>query len=226
MQSLPFYVYLLFAVAVLFTVVIGWACTPHNRRFIVVVLLWLTLQSALGVSGFYTVTNTVPPRFPLLIVPPLVFLLVGLFTRKGQVFIDGIDVKKLTLLHIVRVPVEVVLYWLSVHKAVPVLLTFEGNNFDIFSGISAPLIYYWGFVKGRIGNRWIIVWNVGCLLLLMNIVVSALLSAPTPMQQLAFDQPNIAVSYFPFVLLPSVIVPMVLMAHAVTIRGLLKTQGK
>jgi hypothetical protein len=137
-------------------------------------------------------------------------------------FFDGIDLKTVALLHIVRVPVEVVLYWLLVHKAVPAVMTFEGNNFDIVSGISAPIIYYWGFVKKSIDKRWIIGWNVICLLLLLNVVVTAVLAAPTPLQQIAFDQPNIAIMYFPFVLLPSLIVPFVLMAHVVTLRRLLK----
>ncbi|HVF96549.1 MAG TPA: hypothetical protein VM871_04480, partial [Flavisolibacter sp.] len=38
----------------------------------------------------------------------------------------------------------------------------------------------------------------------------------------AFDQPNIAVLYFPFIWLPSFIVPVVLLSHLVCIRQLLK----
>lgn len=221
MPSLPIYVYFLFVSSVLFTIAIGWLCTSHKRAYTTVVLLWLLLHSALGMWGFYTVTNAVPPRFPLMILPPLLFLIIGLLTRRGQMFFDGIDLKTVALLHIVRVPVEVVLYWLLVHKAVPAVMTFEGNNFDIVSGISAPIIYYWGFVKKSIDKRWIIGWNVICLLLLLNVVVTAVLAAPTPLQQIAFDQPNIAIMYFPFVLLPSLIVPFVLMAHVVTIWRLL-----
>ncbi|HLL95226.1 MAG TPA: hypothetical protein VK404_09645, partial [Spirosoma sp.] len=41
----------------------------------------------------------------------------------------------------------------------------------------------------------------------------AALAAPTPFQQIAFEQPNIGILYFPFVWLPSVVVPLVLMAH-------------
>ncbi|HUQ96495.1 MAG TPA: hypothetical protein VM010_02440, partial [Chitinophagaceae bacterium] len=39
--------------------------------------------------------------------------------------------------------------------------------------------------------------------------------------QLAFDQPDIAVLYFPFVLLPGVVVPVVLLSHLAAIRQLL-----
>jgi hypothetical protein len=37
---------------------------------------------------------------------------------------------------------------------------------------------------------------------------------------MAFDQPNIAILYFPFVWLPSVVVPGVLLAHLVSLRKL------
>jgi hypothetical protein len=60
-----------------------------------------------------------------------------------------------------------------------------------------------------------------CLGLVVNIAINGLLSAPTPLQQFAFDQPNIALAYFPFVLLPSVVVPMVIFAHLASIRQIL-----
>jgi hypothetical protein len=52
---------------------------------------------------------------------------------------------------------------------------------------------------------------------LFNIVLTAILSAPLPIQQLAFEQPNIAVLYFPFTFLPGFIVPIVLFSHLVVI---------
>lgn len=107
---------------------------------------------------------------------------------------------------------------------IPELMTFEGRNFDIISGISAPLIYYFGFVQKRLSNKIIIIWNVLCLMLLFNIVINAVFSAPFPFQKFAFDQPNIAILYFPFNWLPSCVVPIVLFSHIVVIRQLLKVK--
>ena len=100
-------------------------------------------------------------------------------------------------------------------------MTFEGRNFDIFSGLSAPIVYYFGFVKRKLNRRIVLVWNFVCLALLLNIVITGVLSAPTAFQKFSFDQPNIAVLNFPFVLLPAFIVPMVLFSHLVSIRQLL-----
>jgi hypothetical protein len=164
----------------------------------------------------------VPPRIALMVVPPL-FLIALLFVSvKGRRFIDGLDIKFLTLLHIVRIPVEVVLFWLFLGKLVPQLMTFEGRNFDIIAGITAPFIYYFGFIKKLLHKNLLLGWNIICLALLINIVFNAALSAPSVVQQFAFDQPNIAILYFPFNLLPSVIVPLVLFSHLAAIRQLLR----
>lgn len=101
-------------------------------------------------------------------------------------------------------------------------MTFEGSNFDMLSGLSAPVIYYFGYIKKNLNKRIILIWNVICLGLLINIVITAILSSPFPFQQFAFDQPNIAVLYFPFIWLPCCIVPLVLLSHLAAIRQLLK----
>jgi len=104
----------------------------------------------------------------------------------------------------------------------PGLMTFEGRNFDILSGLSAPIVWYFAFVKRRLKKPVLLVWNFLCLGLLINVAVNAVLSAPTRFQQFAFDQPNIALGYFPFLLLPACIVPIVLLSHVASIRLLIK----
>ncbi|MEP6948049.1 MAG: hypothetical protein ABI863_02185 [Ginsengibacter sp.] len=187
-------------------------------------MLWLIVQTVIGLSGFYTITDTLPPRFLILILPPLLFIIALFVTSKGRKYIDSLDATSLTILHIIRIPVELVLFWLFIHKAVPKLLTFEGRNFDILSGLTAPLIFYFGFIRKQVGKKIILVWNIICLGLLFNIVAIAVLSAPFPFQRLAFDQPNIAVLYFPFIWLPCCVVPLVLLSHLATIRQLLYRQ--
>ena len=160
--------------------------------------------------------------------PPLIFIILLFVTRRGQRWIDSLDIRLLTILHAIRIPVEVVLLWLFLQKAVPEIMTFEGRNFDILSGITAPLVYYFGFVRKNLKKQWIISWNFLCLALLANIVTTAILSAPFPFQQLAMNQPNIAIFYFPFIWLPAFVVPVVLFSHLVAIRQLIirqKTPG-
>jgi hypothetical protein len=185
--------------------------------------LWLAIQIILSLNNVYSANlNAFPPKILLFgILPAFLMILLLITTSKGRQFVDSLPLKYLTNLHIIRIPVELVLYWLFINKAVPELMTFEGRNFDILSGITAPIIIYFGFVKSKINKKLILVWNIICLLLLINIVIIAFLSTPTPVQQFAFNQPNIAIFYFPFSLLPTFIVPIVFAAHLISIRQIL-----
>ncbi|WP_332737571.1 hypothetical protein [Flavihumibacter sp.] len=226
MENLPAFICIVFGLTTLLTVGLFYKATNNSKLTLVILLIWLTIQAVIGLSGFYTVTDTIPPRFLLLVVPPIL-LIIGLFTTSsGRQYIDSLDIKTLTILHTIRIPVEVVLFWLFVNKTVPELMTFEGRNFDIISGLTAPAIFYFGFIKNQIDKKLILVWNFICLGLLINIVVNAVLSAPFPFQKFAFDQPNIAVLYFPFNWLPCCVVPLVLLSHLATIRQLLNDERK
>lgn len=185
---------------------------------------WLIIQALLTLAGIYsTNTNSLPPKIVLFGILPAVVTIAILFsTSRGKQFIDSLPLKHLTYLNVVRIPVELLLFWLYLNKAVPQLMTFEGCNFDILAGVTAPLVAYFGFTKQKISRTFLLIWNLVCLGLLVNIVVIAFLSAPSLLQQFAFDQPNLAISRFPFSWLPTFIVPVVLFGHLVSIRQLLK----
>ncbi|MBS1537405.1 MAG: hypothetical protein JST20_06615 [Bacteroidetes bacterium] len=226
MENLPLFIKIIFIITTIVTMWLFYKASNNSKITVILMLSWVVVQSVISISGFYTVLPATPPRFPLLILPPLL-LIMGLFsTLKGRQYIDGLNKKTLTILHIVRIPVEIVLFWLSIYKVVPELMTLEGRNFDILSGISAPIIFYIVFYKRILSNSLLLVWNIVCLGLLINIVINAVLSAPFPFQQFAFDQPNIAVLYFPFVWLPCCIVPIVLLSHLATIRQLMTEKKK
>ncbi len=228
LKDLPLYISLLFILIVIITYWFLIAAARKNNTdktiFIIstTIIIWLALQATLAKTFFYTVTKTLPPRVALTVVPPLLLIILLFITTAGRRFIDSLSMKILTQLHFVRVLVELILWRLFIYKLVPELMTFEGRNFDILAGLTAPFIAYYGFVKRKLSNRFMLVWNVICLLLLLNIVINAILSAPSLFQQFAFEQPNIAVLYFPYVWLPSFIVPVVLFSHLVLIRRLMK----
>ena len=223
MEHLPIYISILFVLTVSLTMGLLYKAANYSKPVIIVTLAWLTFQAIIGLSGFYTVTASIfPPRFALLLMPPVVFITALLFTKKGRGFTDGFDIKTLTLLHIVRIPVELTLYLLFLHKLVPGIITFEGRNFDILCGLTAPIVYYFGYIKNVLNKKVIIAWNIACLLLLANVVITAVLSLPSPFQKFGFNQPNIALFYFPFIWLPCFIVPAALFAHLVSMRRLMK----
>lgn len=225
-EGLPFYLPLVFIATTLLALFIFYRATHYSAKALWLIIIWLAVQGIAGYLGFYLDTNTMPPRFALLIGPPLL-LIIFLFTaKKGRGFIDGLDARSLTFLHVVRVPVEIVLLGLFLYGQVPQLMTFEGRNLDIVSGITAPLVAFFLYRHPQRNKFVLITWNFICLGLLFNIVIHAILSAPVPFQQMAFDQPNVGVLYFPFVWLPCCVVPLVLFSHLVCLRQLFKTPVK
>lgn len=197
-----------------------------SKIFLIIVIVWMTVQFALGRNDFYDNQTAIPPRFIVLIFPPFALIIITFLTSNGKIFIDSLNLKHLTLLHTVRIPVELTLYYLFIAKVIPQIMTFEGRNFDIAAGFTAPFIFYFGFIKKKISDKLLIVWNIISLALLVNIIVIALLSAKTPLQQFEFDQPNIALGHFPFNWLPSIIVPLVFFSHLTSLRQIITRHKK
>ena len=223
LTDLPASIILLFLATVGLTFFLFVNATKNKTSVAIILLLWLLLTGILSFKKVFQDTNAVPPRLMLVIAPALVVIILLLVTKNGRRFTDSLEQKKLTLVHLVRIPVEITLYLLAAHKLVPALMTFAGRNFDILSGITAPIVYFVCFRNSQLKNKGLLlVWNFICLGLLLNIVINALLSAPFPFQQFAFDQPNVAILYFPFTWLPCFIVVIVLYCHLAAIRRLVK----
>ncbi|HXL58478.1 MAG TPA: hypothetical protein VN958_19585, partial [Chitinophagaceae bacterium] len=201
--------------AALLAFVIFYKASQNSKSFLFIALIWIFILSFLSLSDRYTLTKSLLPIFPLLTIPPTLLVIVLFFTRRGKEFIKSLNIKTLMILHFVRILVELGLFWLAAYKVVPESLTFEGRNFDILIGLTAPAIYYFGFVKTKLSKSIILVWNLIGLALLFNVVFNTVYTV------LVLKQPNFALGYFPFFLLPSLIVPLVMFSHLASIRRLL-----
>ena len=231
-KDLPLYISVLFICTVVLTFVLLYYVLKGsaNRHIaakagvlMIPLVCWLTVQASLASYGvYYNNLAATPPKIMLYGILPIGFFIMLLFVfKKGRKFIDSLPMRTLTFLHIIRIPIEISLFLLFTYGAVPKLMTFEGLNFDVLSGLTAPLVAYFGFHKERINHKILLTWNLLCLALLINVVVIGVFSAPTPMQQFAFDQPNTALLNFPYCWLPTFIVPTVVFSHMVTLRKLL-----
>ena len=219
MESVPLYVTAVFVPTVLATVglllltlrSVGFKTFPS--KFLIVSLpFWMIGQALLANSGFYQDVSSIPPRLVLTGVLPAVLLII-LFLVFFRPFIERLPLRSLTLIHVVRIPVELVLFWLYKAGKVPQVMTFDGMNFDIVSGILAAIVYLLAFRGTNLSKRLLLAFNMIGLLLLANIVSIAVMSLPSPLQQIAFEQPNRAVLYFPYIWLPTVVVPIILFSH-------------
>lgn len=210
--TIPNWINLLFIVTWMLTLVLFHYANGKPNKLTLLIIGWSLLQSFLAYVGFYEDTQSIPPRFGLVLIPTILLIIYGLLPKQQKWIEKHRNTKISTFLHIVRLPVEIVLWQLFIFQMVPELMTFEGRNFDILAGITAPIVGF-GFLKNWIGKKALLIWNVLGLILVLFILFNGILSAELPFQQFGFDQPNRAIIYFPFILLPAVIVPIVIWTH-------------
>jgi hypothetical protein len=235
-ENLPLYLSISFGLITLFILIlINWIVQGSNSKSVqrqsirinMVLGIWLVIQTLFTINHVYTDdTDSIPPKLAILgMIPTIMMILLIFISPSGRRAIDSLPPMRITYLNTIRIPVELILYALFLHKAIPESMTFAGCNLDILAGITAPFVAYYGFKKQKFNSRVILIWNIMSLALLINIIIIALLSAPTPFQQFAFEQPNIAILHFPFSWLPTFIVPIVILGHLISIRYFLLNQA-
>jgi hypothetical protein len=211
-EYLPLWVDLTFLFTFVFTIGLFHFSNGNPTKLTLMIIAWSFTHSLLALAGFYENTAATPPRFGLVLIPAILSIVFGLLPQQQKWFLEKRDTRISTFLHGIRLPVEMVLYGLFTHRMIPELMTFEGRNYDIVIGISAPLIG-WLFVKNKLPKRLLLIWNMIGLIFVLFIMFNGILSAELPFQQFGFEQPNRAMNYFPFVLLPAAIVPIVIWTH-------------
>lgn len=198
--------------------------TIPAKILVFLLAFWTIFQAMLALSGFYQ-SPTFPPRIVLFGVLPTLLLILSYFIFFRESFIEKLPLKILTLLSVIRIPVELVLLWLFQGGLVPQSMTFEGRNFDILSGLSAPLVYFLAFRGSKTNRILLIVWNLLALALLCNIVTTAILAFPTVNPDIPLALQNRGVTFFPYVWLPTVIVPIVFFSHLASLWKLFKNSA-
>jgi hypothetical protein len=187
---------------------------------IIVLLVWLMFTLIIGLSGFLSDFTAMPPKILLIVVPPFVFMLVILMSKQFHELSAPLDNFWFIYPQSFRILMEFILWLLFRYKIIPVQMTFEGYNFDIIIGLTAPIIAYYCFNRKIWSPKIALVWNFAGLALLINIVVISFLS--TPYFTVFTTKPaNMVAFYFPFVWLPAVVVPFAFLLHILSIRKLI-----
>jgi hypothetical protein len=142
-------------------------------------LAWLALTGQIAHEGWLRNFDVLPPNIMILFFVSMILTCALAFSRLGLRLIDGAGPVWLVAFQVFRVPVEIFLYDLYEGGFAPVQMTYAGLNFDVFSGLTAPAMA-WLVWRGKAGQPLLLIWNVFCFFLLVNIVSIAVLSFPTP----------------------------------------------
>lgn len=200
-------------------VIYGIYAATQSRYVTAVYLILMLTTGLLSLSGLLQLFP------PLLIACIVVSATVTILLYKKHIKGQPVNEYYLLAIHSLRLPLELVLYRLYIAGKIPVLMTFEGWNYDIIMGISALFLLLYQSLRGSTGRLTVIVWNACGILLLTIVVAIAIFSSPLPIQQLAFEQPNIAVLEFPFCMLPVIVVPVVYLAHSIQLGQAIQKRG-
>jgi hypothetical protein len=195
----------------------GWEIEKQRRirrNTILVLVGWTIFLILIAASGFTSRFDLFPANAGPVLIIPLVTILIVTFSGKMKHLLQFVPETTLINLQVFRVFVEVLLWLLFVQNLLPVQMTFEGRNFDILVGITAPLAA-WLFA----GKKWALIgWNILGLCLLINIVTIALLSMPTQFRVFDNEPANTIVLNSPFILLPGMLVPLAYGLHFLSLR--------
>ena len=208
---------ILFLITTLLAIFLFYKGTGSHKGILVGCLLWAVWVGIIAATGFFQHTAAALPRMMLLVNLPAIAGIIILYRSLAK---KTVHRNMLLAVHVLRIPVEITLYLLFLEKKVPVIMTFEGWNYDIVIGITAAVLLLYPSLSGKQVHPLLFrIWNILGLIFLANIVGIAILSAPSPIQHLAFDQPNIAILGFPYTLLPGVVVPLVILSHLLCLRA-------
>ena len=148
---------LLFISMSLFLFVYFYLGTGKNKHVLWYSIAWVSAISGLAIGGFFENTITMPPRFLVVLIGNIIFVSFTFFQLKkvniSSNFAFGV--------HAIRLPVEIGLHYLFLAGLVPQIMTFQGWNFDILTGISAGLLLLFTFKnKNSLSRKGLWLWNI------------------------------------------------------------------
>jgi hypothetical protein len=198
---------------------LSWWLTParHPGRAMLVITAWVALLGYLSLGGYFANFRSLPPRIlPALLLP----LLAGvLFLRSAGArdLLARTPPQWPIYAQSFRILMELILWLLYLQHRVPAIMTFEGRNADILVGLTAIPVAYLCFVRRAWSPRVALWWNVAGILILLNVVVHAQLSTPSPLRVFVTDPPVTFIANWPYILLPGFLVPLAWVLHAASL---------
>ncbi len=179
-------------------------------------MAWLGATGAAAINRFFMDFNSLPPKIGIAVLLPLIFAILLAFNSNVKKIVTAIPGSWIVGLQSFRIVMEIILWLLFINYALPEVMTFHGRNFDILAGLSAPFIACYCFRQGDEKPMLLAVWNITGLILLLNVLIHGLLSAPTMFQLFNTDPPNTIIARFPYIWLPTFVVTTAFFLHLIT----------
>lgn len=175
------------------------------------VLLWIIFQSTLSLNRWYMDRATAHLLFPYLFTSACILAI--LIVPRLREWALGLRIEILIALQLIRLPLEALLHWAAYHRQTPLALTFYGGSMELLFAAVTPLILFL-YRKDAIKYRmWMLVWSYAGAASLTTLWIRSMLSAPSTMQNWAFEIPNYLMVHFPGSWIVTLIIPILLFAQ-------------
>ncbi|HMA19049.1 MAG TPA: hypothetical protein VKS03_11480 [Thermoanaerobaculia bacterium] len=186
---------------------------------------WWLAALLLATGGFFAAGRPGAPRIAWASVPLIVGLTLYAASAAYRRTIDGTPPDRLIGAQVYRLlgGVFVVGWALGL---LPGIFALPAGLGDLAIGAAAPLVASLLRKRRPQARRAAVLWNVVGLADLVMAVTLGVLSTPGRLQRLSFGAPNTAISAYPFVLVPTVLVPLSVLLHVFSLRGLWKSREK
>ena len=232
--EIPFYIELIFIGLIIYLLIFLYRSLRYAKnsggynfsvtKILLMVLAWLGIMGYCAGKDFFTDFSTFPPKFMVAILVPLITMIALVSVKRSREVLLNFPVRNIVGFQSFRIVMEIILWLIFIYQIIPEQMTFEGRNWDVLVGLTAPVVVWMVFKKRLVGNKFLIAWNIFGILLLTNIVITALLSTPLPIRYFMNEPANTMIVYYPMVWLPSFVVPMAYFGHIVSLAQCL--QGK
>jgi hypothetical protein len=190
-----------------------------SKSLAVGAVVWLIATGLAGWLGLVRDFQRLPPPMFVLLLAAVVLTVITALSRVGSRLVAEAGIAWLVGVQTFRIAVEIFLDWGHRVNLVPVQMTFAGRNWDIVTGVSAGAVAW--LATKRQAPRWLILsWNCVGLALLLNIVMIAILSMPTPLRRFQNEPANSFIANFPYIWLPTFLVQLALFGHLLVFRWL------
>jgi hypothetical protein len=182
-----------------------------------ILVFWLGLILAAGTFIHKPFPTWLFALFALL---PFLSLAVMGIVPISQNFMRSLKDEQLHHLHLWRVPFAFVLLWFYQSNVLPLELTFEGINYDIIIGLTAPVVGSLAFSQKMLNKEIVLGWNaIGIVLLIISTTLLLFDLEENVKSKAAFSQ-------FPYLFAFGFLYPASFYAHALVIYRIIKGDVK
>ncbi len=182
------------------------------------VSLWMAITWFAAASGLLEF-GPLPPPIMFVLLPMFVGAVVLARSSIGRRVAAGVPLAALVGIQGFRLPLELIMHRAYSEGVMPGQMSYSGLNYDILTGISA-LVVTSLLLLGRMPTWGVKIWNWGGSILLLNIIVIAVLSTPTPLRVFRQEPANVWIVDTPFVWLPTLFVGYAILGHLLVFRRL------